>query len=217
MGKPHKILLLFLLLLLPGFMLLGQQPAPQNQSSRESARRQAADERAKQEREALLKQELLKYPEFEKLSSEQKKHLQVYWQAKKLRLANKYDHKKDFEPQFGPIAASVEAAYPVLLEVAKKAEAMRDENFQAGKQRLAERADICAGYYRELAKICQDIVAAYKEQNGGKIYPLMIAYRRGEANLLLEGVSVPKREWLTTHEAEMLSRAIARRNKNRTR
>ena len=217
MSALHKILLLFLLLLPPGFTALGQQPGPQEQPGRGNTRGQSAEERAQQQREALLKQELLKYPELEKLSSAQKKHLQVYWQAKKLRLANKYDHKKDFEPQFGPVAASVAAAYPVLLDVAQKAEAKRDDYLQTGKQRLAERADICAKYYRELAKICQDIAAAYKEQNGGKIYPLMSAYRRCEANLLLEGVSVPKREWLTTHEAEMLARAIANRNKNRQR
>ncbi len=209
---PKTLRLLLLLLLLPGFPAGSQQPSAQPQT-----RRQTAEERAQQQREALLKKELLKYPELEKLSAAQKKHLQVYWQAKKLRLANKYDHQKGFEPQFQPIAEGATAAGSALLEVSKRVEAKRDEYLQAGKQQLAGRADICLQFYRELTKICQDIGDAYKEQNGGKIYPLMGAYRRCEANLLLEGVSVPKREWLTTHEAEMLTRIVNNRNKNQRR
>jgi len=215
MSYLQKILLMFLLAILLAYPLSGQQSAPQDASNKPNTRGLSAEERAQQQQEELLKKELWKYPELDKLSSAQKKHLQVYWQAKKLRIQNKYDPKKDFEPQFGPVAAGTDETYPALLEVIKNAEAKRDEYLQAGKQNLAAKADKCAGYYRDLAKICQDINTAYKEQNGGKLYPLMTAYRRSEANLLLEGVKVPKREWLTTYEAEMLSRAIANRNKNR--
>jgi len=215
MSSMPKILLLFLLLLSPGFTVLAQQSAPQGQPGQASTRGQSAAERAQQQQEELLKKELRKYPELDKLSSAQKKHLQVYLQVMKMTLQHKYDPEKVFEPLFNPVGLFATEMLPVYLNATEKAEARRDELLQKGQQKLAAKISNRAQNYRALAKVCQDMITAYKEKRNGQMRTLMNQYRQIEASLEIEGVKAPKREWLTSYEAEMLAIMITNRNKNR--
>lgn len=215
MSYLQKILLMFLLAILLAYPLSGQQSAPQDASNKPNTRGLSAEERAQQQQEELLKKELRKYPELDKLSSAQKKHLQVYLQVMKMTLQHKYDPEKVFEPLFNPVGLFATEMLPVYLNATEKAEARRDELLQKGQQKLAAKISNRAQNYRALAKVCQDMITAYKEKRNGQMRTLMNQYRQIEASLEIEGVKAPKREWLTSYEAEMLAIMITNRNKNR--
>ena len=67
--------------------------------------------------------------------------------------------------------------------------------------------------YTTMVKLCKDAQKAYKENHPNQLNGLMEQYKNLETLLVAEGASVPKRDWLSPVEAELLIREYtARKN-----
>ena len=57
-----------------------------------------------------------------------------------------------------------------------------------------------------MAKICEEMVAAYKSRTVSKLAASIRQYNDHAELMLNEGAKLPKREWLTEDEAELVYR-----------
>ena len=148
------------------------------------------------------------------INSGQKNHFKVYYQAKQLKLKKQFSKEKGFEPLYGPFMRYIQQFQPVAEKAAKEANYKVMELKQAGgnEQKLAmvqRRADT----YNSLVKLCKDVHKEYKEKHPNQLNSLMEQYKNLESMLVAEGASMPKRDWLSPVEAELLIREYtARKN-----
>lgn len=147
------------------------------------------------------------------INSGQKNHFKVYYQAKQLRLKKQFSKEKGFEPLYGPFFRYVQLLQPTAEKAAREAEFKAMELQQAGKNQLAVTAKKRAELYNSLVKLCKDAHKAFKEKHPNELKGLMEQYKDLESLLVAEGASVPKRDWLSPVEAELLIREYtARKN-----
>lgn len=147
------------------------------------------------------------------INSGQKNHFKVYYQAKQLRLKKQFSKEKGFEPLYGPFFRYVQILQPTAEKAAREAEFKAMQLQQDGKNQLAGTAQKRAELYSSLVKLCKDAQKAYQEKHPNELKGLMEQYKNLESLLVVEGASVPKRDWLSPVEAELLIREYtARKN-----
>ena len=147
------------------------------------------------------------------LNAGQKNHFKVYYQAKLLKLKKQFSKEKGFEPLYGPFFKYVQLLHPIAEKAAKEATYKAMELKQSGKEQLAVTAQKRADTYNSMLKLCKDAHKAYQEKHPNELKDLMEQYKTLEYSLIAEGVSVPKRDWLSPVEAELLIREYtARKN-----
>ena len=148
------------------------------------------------------------------INSGQKSHFKVYYQAKQLKLKKQFSKEKGFEPLYGPFFKYVQLLQPTAEKAAKEAAYKLMELKQAGaKDQLLVPVQKRVDMYASLVKLCKDAQKAYKENHPNQLNSLMEQYKNLETMLVAEGASVPKRDWLSPVEAELLIREYtARKN-----
>ena len=68
-----------------------------------------------------------------------------------------------------------------------------------------------ANTFNSLVKLCKEAHKAYKEKHSNQLSGLMEQYKNLESLLVAEGVSMPKRDWISPVEAELLIREYSAR------
>lgn len=149
--------------------------------------------------------------DFEKLSGKQKRHMEIYWQIKQLKLNNNYSKEKCYEPLYFPVAEFFAQLEPLAAKEALSWKEKSDAFLQAGKTEQSSVASRRQNIYMSMAKICHDFTKEYKAKKDKKLRNLMTQYKTQEVLMQVEGLKYPKRDWLAPGEAELMIREWERR------
>ena len=142
---------------------------------------------------------------FEKLTPGQRQHLEVYRQIKLLKLNKQYSPKKCFEPKFKPFVEFISQLEPMVINEAQAYETKSQQFFAEGRQDLqavaVKRMNMC----KTMAQLCKDTKEAYNDEKlHNKLANYMGVYSNYEYAMVAEGIKLPKRNWLTPSEADLL-------------
>ncbi len=162
---------------------------------------------AEEQKQAAAKaQALVESLKFENLTANQRRHYEVYSHVRQLRAEGKYRQKECFEPMYSPMGAYATQLHPLVQRAAQRLQLQAENLLKDGKEDSAKRVLRQQALYREMGKICEEMVAAYKSRTVSKMAASIRQYN-GHAELMLnEGAKLPKREWLTEDEAELVYR-----------
>ena len=142
---------------------------------------------------------------FEKLSPGQRQHLEVYKQIKILKINKQYSPKKCFEPQYKPFIEFISQLEPMVLNEAQKYDAMAQQFFAEGNKEMQAKATKRMNMCKTMAQLCKDAKEAYDdEKQHNKLVNFMGVYSNYEYAMAAEGIKLPKRNWLTPSEADLL-------------
>ena len=147
----------------------------------------------------------------ENLTPAQKQHLEVYKQIKLLKIRKQYSPKKCFEPKYRPFVDFVTQLEPMVIREAqaygeKVTQFMTEGNINM--QAVAtKRMNMC----NTMAQLCKDTKEAYNDpKKHNKLANYMGIYSNYEYAMTAEGIRMPKRNWLTPAEADLLITRIYR-------
>ena len=147
----------------------------------------------------------------ENLTPAQKQHLEVYKQIKILKINKQYSPKKCFEPKYRPFVDFVTQLEPLLLNEVQAYEAKATQFMTEGNANMqavaVKRMNMC----KTMAQLCKDAKEAYNDpKKHNKLANYMGIYSNYEYAMTSEGIRMPKRNWLTPAEAELLITRIYR-------
>ncbi len=142
---------------------------------------------------------------FEKLTPKQKQHLEVYRQIELLKANGQFSSKKCFEPKYKPFVDFVTLLEPLAFQEAQAYEAKAAQFLTEGNREMQAKATKRMNMCRMMAQLCKDAREAYNnEKLHGKLSNYMGTYSNYEYAMTVEGIKLPKREWLTPSEAELM-------------
>ena len=141
----------------------------------------------------------------EKLSMEQRQHLEVYRQIKVLKNNGKYSPQKCFEPKYKPFVVFITQLEPLVTQEAQAYEQKASEFFSVGNTNMQAVATKRMNMCKTMAKLCKDVKEAYNDPKmHSKLTNYMGIYSNYEYAMTVEGIKLPKRNWLTQAEANIL-------------
>ena len=142
---------------------------------------------------------------FEKLTPGQRQHLEVYRQIKLLKVNKQYSPKKCFEPKYKPFVEFISQLEPMVVNEAQAYETKAQQFFAEGKQDLQAVATKRMNMCKTMAQLCKDTKEAYNDVKlHNKLANYMGVYSNYEYAMVAEGIKLPKRNWLTPAEADLL-------------
>lgn len=148
------------------------------------------------------------------INADQKRHFNVYYQINKLKEDKTFSYELSYEPIYSPFIRFTQQLLPIAEKAAK------DERFKAAQltnrgntygaqvsQRLGELYDV-------FVKICQNAAKEYQAKHPNNLNYLMEEYKKTEYYIIVSHGKVPKRDWITPLEAEVLIREYIKRLNN---
>jgi|GEM_PF-2630625 hypothetical protein len=175
--------------------------------SQNRADRQANLKAAEEQKQAVARaQALVESLRYENLTRDQRRHYEVYAHVRKLRAEGKYRQKECFEPMYSPMGAYATQLHPLVQRAAQRLQLQAENLLKDGKEDSARRVLRQQELYQRMAKICEEMVAAYKSRTVSKMAASIRQYNDHAELMLNEGAKLPKREWLTEDEAELVYR-----------
>lgn len=175
--------------------------------SQNKADRQANLKAAEEQKQAAARaQALAESLRYENLTRDQRRHYEVYAHVRKLRAEGKYRQKECFEPMYGPMGVYAQQLHPLVQKAVQRLQLQVDRLLQEGKNDSARRVLRQQMLYREMAKICEEMVAAYNSRTVSKMAASIKQYNAHAELMFNEGAKLPRREWLTEDEAELVYR-----------
>ena len=148
---------------------------------------------------------LLNIKSLENLNAAQKQHLEVYRQIKILKINKQYSSKKCFEPKYKPFVDFITQLEPLVMQEAQAYEMKATEFFSAGNTNMQAVATKRMNMCKTMAQLCKDAKEAYNDpKKHNKLGNYMGIYSNYEYAMTSEGIRMPKRNWLTPAEADLL-------------
>ena len=148
---------------------------------------------------------LLNIKSLENLNAAQKQHLEVYRQIKILKINKQYSSKKCFEPKYKPFVEFISQLEPMVVNEAQAYETKAQQFFAEGRQDLQAVATKRMNMCKTMAQLCKYTKEAYNDAKlHNKLANYMGVYSNYEYAMVAEGIKLPKRNWLTPSEADLL-------------
>lgn len=175
--------------------------------------KEAQSEKAHVTKDVAQMYSKVEYYDYNALSPAQKKHFELYRRQKQMKLAGTYDPKQCFAPIYTPMAEFAKQLRPLAVDAAEKAQKTFEKLTRENKTQMAKRIQMHYNAYVTIAKQCDKVESAFKERKTGELEEALTIMQRQMIALKNEGLKVPKREWLTQKEAEIIMQKVAKQKK----